>query len=144
MNKDSIRKILTICFIFLIILYIFLTIQSYFSEPAPIINVKSIETYLCTKESDDYVKIDKFHFEQDIYVCGEIELSRADAQKQLQLFIVHEGYKTYKDSDFYDQLWVSSGEFVIPISIYLDPGKYEIHFFSGRKLLSEIEIEIIN
>ncbi|MBV6452138.1 MAG: hypothetical protein MHPDNHAH_02891 [Anaerolineales bacterium] len=44
---------------------------------------------------------------------------------------------------YYENVWVSNGEMVIPLDVYIPPGNYEIQITDGRIILSTLKIEII-
>ena len=83
-------------------MFVFLSVLSYYGEPIEPVYISINDAHLCSKESDGFVQFDYSYYEDDIYICSNIQLSQRGSQKQIQLFVVKEDYKTYKDNVF---LW---------------------------------------
>lgn len=106
--------------------------------------INLVNLHSCEKMDDQWLAVSSFKVGQNIYLCGNIQLSDSTQKKEIQVR-VYEGERTFNEHEiFYTNLTVSSTDKAIPVDTYLFPGSYEIQINDGRLVLGAIQVEIVD
>lgn len=144
MKKNNHTLLLIILLLIVMALWLLPTILLRDSPPYKPTYISVDDPYACKKIGDEWVSTADFQVDQDIYICGNINLSGPEKQKEVWISI-YEGKKSYfEDQIYFDVINVSDKETTIPIRTYLNPGSYEIQITDGRKILAEIMIRVMD
>lgn len=100
-------------------------------------------TFTCEERDGVMDRISVFGVNKTISICTQVNSVVENLHKQMQICIYNGKQDILETPIYYENVWVSNGEMVIPLDVYIPPGNYEIQITDGRIILSTLKIEII-
>jgi hypothetical protein len=142
MKTSDIKKNNYVVFIIFIILIALLKWIISTLPSSEIVYFTLQDTFTCEKRGESRNRINVFVVDDTINICTQVNSDIEDIHKQVQIRI-YEGEQNILESPiYYESVWVSNGEMIISLDIYLSPGVYEIQITNGRTILSILKIKI--
>lgn len=131
------------------ILVIFLLLEFFTRNSGPsITTLLSFEDpYLCKKSGTEFLKVDSFTQDDDVYICGKFKSNIPDLKTQLGVHVYSEKYNPMERADFYKEIWISITDKAIPIDYYFNEGIYVVsvaEMFDTSNPFFIIQLEVKN
>jgi hypothetical protein len=130
--------------VFISILYVVIQSPSTESEPFIQTIVEFKNPYMCGKFDDEYLPVEQFTPDDDIYVCGKIWTNEPKINGRLWI-IIDKDKKTLYTNYVYDNFDVpfTAKTKTIPLGSYFEPGHYfvDIHYY--RTFSTSITFDVI-
>jgi hypothetical protein len=114
----------------------------YFAPEYKPTTIRLNNTFLCKKNGDTWLQVDRFREGEELYICSQIESNVQEFHKQIQIRIYEGKRETFEHPIYYDNTWVLKKDVVIPLRVFLYSGNYTVEISSGRKILDTIRLEI--
>lgn len=114
----------------------------YFAPEYKPIAIRFNNIFSCKKNGDTWLQVNSFREGEVLYICGRVESNVQEFRKQIQIRIYEGERETFEHPIYYDNVWVSKEDVVIPLQTFLHSGNYTVEISSGRKILGTICLEI--